>query len=89
MLGDIFLKSFRFIRILYSFWIILEIFRVIFFILWNLGNQFRKKWKLMKCFFGNKGKKLAHGLDFSTKIFLDGIIVEDGSHGEYGTRIKL
>ena len=69
MLGNIFMKRFKFLRDLYIFWTILVIFRLKKFIQWNLGESIQKKWNLRYIYF-LKCSNLSHGLNFSPKISL-------------------
>ena len=64
MFGDVFKNIFKFIRVLYSFWTTMMIFRVKFLILWNLGETYWKKMENDKYCFGKKPQKLSHGIKF-------------------------
>ena len=61
MLGDIFLKSFKFLRVLYNFWTNLEIFRVKKNIPWNLGKLILKKREIDEFCFEKRVKNLPMG----------------------------
>ena len=57
MFGDFSKKVFKTQMTLYSFWTILDIFRIKEIIPWNLGESSLKKRKTGKSFFGKKVKK--------------------------------
>jgi hypothetical protein len=68
MFGNIFVKIFKFLRILYSFYKIWAILKLKYIYSINLGkNIFRKNgnWQL---FFGEKHGKLSHTRNLSPKI---------------------
>ena len=63
MFGDIIVKIFIFIRILYIFWTNFMMFRIKNIILWNLDQSFKKEGNL-QVFSWKKPKKLSHLLNF-------------------------
>jgi hypothetical protein len=69
MFGDIFVKIFKFPRILYSFYKILAIFRVKYFYPIKFGRIILGKNGNWGIFFGKKHGKLAHGKNLAPKIF--------------------
>ena len=56
MFRDIFVKIFKFLRILYSLYKILAAK----LILWNLDKSFLEKMEISESFFGKNHEKLAH-----------------------------
>jgi hypothetical protein len=60
MFGDSFVKIFKFLRILYSFYKSFNDFKVKIIILWNLGKSFLEKMEIGKHIFGKIHEKLAH-----------------------------
>ena len=69
--GDIFLKIFQILRIVYSLYNNLAIFRMIkFYPIKLLGKAQLQKGKMVNLFFEKRHGKIAHVINFTPKIFL-------------------